>query len=66
MKSELCKTCIHTNVCFKDKNIAGDMFVMGNPCFFDNDELYRKYKEWEKAGFPCADYINISVLEEDG
>lgn len=57
MKSELCKSCVHTNVCGKDKNLVGDAFVLGDPMFFDNRELYRKYKEREEAGFPCDDYL---------
>ena len=56
MKSKLCETCNHTNVCAKDKNIFGDVFVAGNPMLFDNAELYEKYKEREQAGFPCDDY----------
>jgi len=63
MKSELCKTCIHTKVCMKDKNLFGDIFVMGNPDFFDNDDLYAKFKEREKAGFPCEDYLSADVVE---
>lgn len=57
MKAELCKTCIHTNVCCRDKNTVGDRFVMGHPMFFDNDELFKKYKEWEANGFPCDEYL---------
>ncbi len=57
MGSELCKTCIHTKVCMKDKNLIGDVFVMGHPMFFDNDKLYEKYKERERQGFPCKDYM---------
>ena len=56
MKSKMCETCIHTNVCFHDKNTVGDVFVAGNPMIFDNRELYEKYKEREQAGFPCDDY----------
>lgn len=63
MKSELCKTCIHTKVCMKDKNLLGDIFVTGNPFLFDNDDLYAKFKEREKAGFPCKDYLNADVVE---
>ena len=64
MKAELCKTCAHTKVCIKDKNRCGDMFVMGHPCFFNNDELYRRYKEWEAAGFPCDDYISENAIQD--
>lgn len=57
MRSELCKSCAHTKVCRKDKNLVGDVFVMGHPAFFDNNELFRKYKEREAVGFPCDDYM---------
>ena len=57
MKAELCKTCIHTDVCTRDKNIVGDVFVMGHPMFFDNKELHKKFKEWEAKGFPCDMYL---------
>ena len=63
MGSELCKTCAHTKVCMYDKNIVGDVFVAGNPMFFDNSELYRKFKEREAAGFPCADYLPADAAE---
>lgn len=73
IRSELCKSCIHTKICRKDKNLVGDIFVMGHPAFFDNDELFRKYKEREAAGFPCEDYMQerkrgewIRVTEELG
>lgn len=55
--SELCRSCIHHNVCCRDKNLVGDIFVPGNPMFFDNRELYEKYKKWRDAGFPCNDYV---------
>ena len=58
MGSELCKACIHTKVCMKDKNLVGDVPVMGHPMFFDNDKLYEEYKEREKQGFPCEDYMS--------
>ena len=57
--SELCKSCIHHKVCSHDKNIVGDIFVAGNPAFFNNRKLYEDYKAWEAAGFPCKDYIFI-------
>ena len=63
MKSELCKTCIHTKVCMKDKNLVGDIFVPGNPFFFDNKILFEKYEERKKAGFPCDDYLGVDVVE---
>lgn len=56
-RSELCKTCIHTKVCGKDKNLFGDVFISGNPLFFDNDKLYEEFKERERQGFPCEDYL---------
>ena len=56
-KSKLCESCIHTRVCWRDKNLVGDVFVAGHPLLFDNGELYEKFKEWEKQGFPCDEYI---------
>ena len=56
MRSDLCKTCIHTKVCSKDKNIIGDNFMMGHPILFENDKLWERYKEWGAKGFPCEDY----------
>ena len=64
-RSELCKPCIHTNVCCKDKNTVGDVFGMGHPMFFDNASLYRQFKEREKAGFPCEDYFPVIVKCKD-
>ena len=64
LKSKMCKSCIHTKVCMKDKNLCGDTFVMGNPCFFDNEELYQNYKEWDAAGFPCDDYISENAIQD--
>lgn len=58
MSSELCKSCIHHKVCMKDKNVVGDMFVLGNPMLFDNHKLYEEFKERERQGFPCDDYIS--------
>ena len=60
MKSELCKTCIHTNVCMKDKNLVVDVFVAGNPNLFDNEKLFEEYKKREASGFPCDDYRRVS------
>jgi len=57
MPSELCKSCIHTKVCLFDKNLIGDVFVMGNPDFFDNEKLYEEYKKREENGFPCNEYL---------
>lgn len=59
IKSKMCESCIHTEVCRHDKNLVGDVFVPGNPVLFDNSELYEKHKEWERAGFPCDDYMEI-------
>lgn len=61
MRADLCKTCVHTKVCFHDKNLVGDTFVRG---FFDADDAWEKYKEWEKARFPCDDYIPAADTEE--
>lgn len=58
LKAELCKTCIHTNVCMRDKNILGDNFVPGNPMFVDNKERFKKFEEWEADGFPCDEYLS--------
>ena len=57
MRSELCKTCVHTKVCMKDKNLLGDRFVPGNPVIFDNEKLFNEFKKWEAKGFPCEDYL---------
>lgn len=59
MKSEMCLSCAHTKVCFKDKNVVGDVFVAGNPMIFDNTELFRKYEARKAVGFPCDDYMAI-------
>ena len=61
MKAELCKTCIHTKVCFKDKNLFGDVFISGNPMIFDNVELFEKFKKREAEGFPCDDYMAAKI-----
>lgn len=63
MKSELCNSCIHTKVCFKDKNIVGDVFVPGNPAFFNNEELFERYLEWEAQGFPCSEYLSEDAIK---
>lgn len=62
MKAELCKTCIHTNVCLRDKNIIGDVFVAGHLTFFDNQKLYEEYERRKAAGFPCKDYLSNEDL----
>ncbi len=59
--AELCKSCVHTKVCMKAKNLVGDIFIPGNPMFFDNEELYKKYEERKKAGFPCDDFMPADV-----
>lgn len=64
-KSELCKTCAHTKLCYHDKNICGDVFVAGNPMVFDNNKLWEKYKEREAKGFPCDDYLPEIVRCKD-
>ena len=65
MKSEMCKKCIHTNVCFKDKNVCGDVFVAGNPMIFDNNELYRKYEERKAQGFHAKNLIAMDVRTDE-
>lgn len=62
--AELCKSCIHTKVCMKDKNIVGDVFVPGNPMIFDNAKLFAEYEERKKAGFPCDDYMPADASTE--
>ena len=59
--AELCVSCAHKKVCMKDKNLVGDLFVPGNQMFFDNEELFKKYEERKKAGFPCDDYLSADV-----
>lgn len=59
--AELCMSCAHKKVCMKDKNLVGDVFVLGNPMVFDNKELFKKYEERKKAGFPCDDYLSADV-----
>ena len=62
--ADLCKTCIHQKVCFKDKNICGDVYVSPNPWFFDDEykrKSWERYLEWEAKGFPCDDYIACST-----
>lgn len=58
-----CKTCIHTEVCYRDKNLFGeDMYVAPHPLFFDDE--YKK-KSWEnylkrkEQGFPCDKFLEI-------
>lgn len=58
-KSKMCESCVHTKVCMNDKNLFGDVFILGHPFFFDNRELYKEYEEREKAGFPCDNYMRI-------
>lgn len=57
-KSELCKTCVKSDVCMLDKNIFGDVFVPGNPMMFDNKELYKEYEERKAKCFPCENYLS--------
>ena len=65
-RAELCKTCVHTNVCMKDKNLFGDTFISGHPVFFDNGVLYQKYLEQKAAGFPCKDYLKSTEQINEG
>ena len=60
--AELCMSCAHKKVCMKDKNLVGDVFIPGNPMFFDNKDLFKKYEERKKAGFPCDDYLSADVV----
>ena len=65
MKSKSCNSCIHTNLCFKDKNLFGDVFIAGNPMIFDNRKLYKEYEERKEKGFPCDDYLSIDKIKEE-
>ena len=59
-KAELCKTCIHTRVCGRDKNLVGDMYVAPTPWFFDEEykrKAWEDYKKREEEGFPCDEYL---------
>ena len=60
MSSELCKSCIHHEICISDKNLFGDVFTAGHPMFFDNEKLYEEFKKWEAEGFPCKHYVSIN------
>ena len=55
-RSEMCKTCIHTKVCAKDKNVIGDVFMPPNPLLGQTEQAWEKFKEWKEKGFPCDDY----------
>ena len=57
-KSEQCRKCIHTNVCMKDKNLFGDIFIAGNPMIFDNEKLFQEFKKRQEEGFSCKDYLS--------
>ena len=57
LRAELCKSCIHTKVCHRDKNLVGDTFVAPNPMVFDPQKAWEKYKAWEAKGFPCDTYL---------
>lgn len=65
MSSDMCKTCIHTKVCMHDKNIVGDVFVLGHPLFFDNQKLYEEFLERKAKGFPCDDYMPMKETSDD-
>lgn len=41
----------------KDKNLCGDTFVMPHPLLGNTEEAWKRFKEWEKQGFPCDDYL---------
>lgn len=57
LRSELCKTCAHTKVCMKDKNLCGDRFVQPHPLMGITEEAWERFKEWERQGFPCDEYL---------
>ena len=61
-RRDLCKKCIHTKVCMKDKNVCGDVFVPGNPLLFDNKKLWEKYEEKKAKGFPCDDFVDANIV----
>lgn len=65
MRSEMCKKCIHTKLCYHPKNIVGDVFVAGNPDVYDNSKLWKKYEEWKDKGFPCDDFFPEVVRCKD-
>lgn len=59
MKAELCKTCIHTKVCGRDKNMLGDVYVPPNPFFFSQEyrrEAWERFEKRKAEGFPCDEY----------
>ena len=60
----LCKDCIHTEVCWLDKNTVGTRFVPGNPMLVDNKARYKEYEKWRDAGFPCVHYVKRIELPE--
>lgn len=62
LRSDLCKKCIHTKVCMKDKNLCGDVFVPGNPMIFDNNKLWKEYEERKAKGFPCVDFVDANIV----
>lgn len=57
MRSEKCKSCIHTKVCMKDLNLVGEMFVPPHPILGETEEAWERYKEKKAKGFPCEDYL---------
>ena len=59
MRSEKCKTCIHTKVCGKDLNTVGEMFVPPHPILGKTEEAWERFKEREAQGFPCEDRLEI-------
>ena len=58
IRSEKCKTCIHTKVCMKDLNIVGEMFLPPHPSLGDTDKAWERFKAQRKLGFPCEDYLD--------
>lgn len=63
-RSKMCESCVHTKVCMNDKNLFGDVFILGHPSFFDNEALYEEFKRREKEGFPCDNYMRIVRCED--
>lgn len=57
MRSEKCKSCIHTKVCMKDLNVVGEAFVPPHPILGITQEAWERYQERKAKGFPCDDYM---------
>lgn len=59
MRSEKCKTCVHTKVCTNDLNVVGEMFVSPNPILGNTEEKWERFKKRKAQGFPCDDRLEI-------